>query len=365
MKTTSHYYIGIDMHKRFSQVHVLDQGGQTAWKGRIEGNDPAGFESLVRSLEGPCEAVFEAQMNWHVLYDGLVAIEGIEEVVMAHPLKVRVIWEAQVKNDKVDAMQLARLLRLGMVPRAHAASAESRHVKELVRQRAAWVGMRTRIRNRTHRLLGAVPGGVALPQCSDLFGAKGLKALREAELPAPHDEHRDQNLGTLEEIDARIRECEKRLTEVCATHEEIALLQSVPGIGKVLACVLGSEIDGIGRFPDKRRFIGYCGLAPTTRGSAGAVWQGRMMVQCNRWLKWAFIEAAWVAVGCDSYFGSYYKSHRARGKKANTSITIVARRMARIVHEILSQQRPYRAPSPNPKKNFPARSSSGLVGEAV
>ncbi|MBB5353999.1 hypothetical protein HNR46_004271 [Haloferula luteola] len=66
MKTTSHYYIGIDLHKRFSQVHVLDQDGTTVWKGRIDGNDPQGFESLVHSLGGPCSAVFEAQMNWHV-----------------------------------------------------------------------------------------------------------------------------------------------------------------------------------------------------------------------------------------------------------------------------------------------------------
>ena len=209
-----HYYIGIDLHKKFSQVHVLDQNGETAWKGRIEGNDPAQFASLVHSLGAPCSAVFEAQMNWHVLYDELTVIDGLEEVIMAHPLKVRIICDAQVKNDKVDALKLAQLLRLGMVPRAHAASAGSRYIKELVRQRAAWVGMRTRIRNRTHRLLGAIPGGVALPQCSDLFGVKGTKAIREAQLPQPFAEHRTQNMSVMAELDTRIRECEKKLTKI-------------------------------------------------------------------------------------------------------------------------------------------------------
>src|SRR5690606_35519345 len=98
----------------------------------------------VSTLGGPCRAVFEASMNWHILHDILAAIPGITEVVMAHPHKVRIICDAQIKNDKVDAMRLAQLLRLDMVPRAHAASPEARNAKENVRQRSCWLGMRTR-----------------------------------------------------------------------------------------------------------------------------------------------------------------------------------------------------------------------------
>jgi hypothetical protein len=66
-----------------------------------------------------------------------------------------------------------------------------------------------------------------------------------------------------------------------------------------------------------------------------------MMGQCNKWLKWAFIEAAWIAVGCSSYFGGFYRYHRSRGKQANTAITIVARRMCRIVYQLLTEDRFY------------------------
>jgi transposase len=367
MKTSAHYHIGIDAHKRFSQVHVLADDGSTAWKGRIENNDPAAFEGLVRMLGGRCKVVFEASMNWHILHDALSAIDGIEEVIMAHPLKVRIICDAQLKNDKVDAMRLAQLLRLDMVPRAHAASPGARHVKELVRQRACWVGIRTRIRNRTHRLLGGVPGGVDLPQCSDLFGRKGTCAMRGLTLAEPHRLQLDQNLEALVELQQKIAPLEKELEARCREHPDMKLLRTIPGLGKVLASVIGSEIDGIGRFTAKADFIGYCGLAPGTRGSAGNFNQGRMITQCNRWLKWAFIEAAWVAIGCDGYFGSLFKRQRDRGKKANTSITIVARRLAQIAWEILSQRRAYRsdidANQSTGKKAFPARSSQGLVGE--
>jgi len=357
MKTTTRYHIGIDAHKRFSQVHVLRDDGETVWKGRIDDNDPALFAGLVHQLGGPCRAVFEASMNWHVLYDTLVATPGMVEVIMAHPFKVRLICDAQLKNDKVDALRLAQLLRLDMVPRAHAASAAARLAKELVRQRACWVGMRTRLRNRTHRLLGGIPGGVELPHCSDLFGAKGTAAMRKLELPEPADCQLPQNLEMLAALQVRITELERRLEALCKGNADMTLLRSMPGIGKVLACVIGCEIDNIDRFPCKARFIGYCGLAPTTRGSAGAFHQGRMISHCNRWLKWAFIEAAWVAVGCNGYFGARFKRERERGKKANTAITIVAHRMAQIAWELLTQRRAFQSRVFARHESFPSAPS--------
>lgn len=365
MKTNPTYSIGIDAHKRFSQIHVLDHDGNTAWKGRIDDNDPAAFEGLVARLHGPCRAVFEASMNWHVLYDLLSSIPGIEEVIMANPFKVRLICDAQLKNDKVDALHLAELLRLNMIPRAHAASTAARGVREVVRQRAFWVGTRTRIRNRTHRLLGAVPGGVALPKCSDLFGKKGLCALRGLRLAEPLSSHLAQNLEMHDELQQRIQRLERQLEDLIEDNQDVELLRSIPGLGKILASVVACEVDGIGRFADKARFIGYCGLAPTTHGSAGKFHQGRMLAFCNRWLKWAFIEAAWVAISNDSYFGSLYKRQQARGKKPNTAITIVAHRMAQISWEVLSQRRPYEHRLPAATNNFPARSYKVLAGSTA
>jgi hypothetical protein len=65
------------------------------------------------------------------------------------------------------------------------------------------------------------------------------------------------------------------------------------------------------------------------------------MPHCNKWLRWGFVEAAWVAVGCSAYFGDLYKSKRALGKKANTAILATARRMARITWQLLTQERTY------------------------
>lgn len=122
---------------------------------------------------------------------------------------------------------------------------------------------------------------------------------------------------------------------------------SVPGIGPIIAAVIVSEVDDIARFPSAQKLCGYAGLCPTTTSSGGKTFNGKLMPHCNKWLRWAFVEAAWVSVGCSAYFGGIYKRKRALGKKANTAILCVARRMARIVWQLLTQGREFETTPPS------------------
>jgi transposase len=92
--------------------------------------------------------------------------------------------QAQIKTDKVDARILADLLRGRLISSVHVFARETRQIKEVLRQRCFFVRQRTMLRNRIHRVLGA-QHEVKLPQCSDLFGRKGLSFLEKLELPAP------------------------------------------------------------------------------------------------------------------------------------------------------------------------------------
>ena len=148
---------------------------------------------------------------------------------------------------------------------------------------------------------------------------------------------------------------------------------SIPGMGPILASVVVSEIDDIERFHSAQKLCGYIGLCPSTSSSGGKTYNGKLMKHRNKWLRWAFVEAAWVAMGCDSYFGDLYKKKRALGKKANTAILCVARLMARITWQLLTQRRDYQKMPPAPplkanaakaktKQTFPSRSNCTLVG---
>lgn len=332
-------FIGIDYHKRYGVYCVVDGQGGVLERGRIEHTQPGGFLALVGRWRG-CRVVFEASMNWHWLYEILERQMDADAIVLANPYKTRIIAEAQVKTDKVDAFILAQLLRGNLISSVHIGSKENRQRKEVLRQRAFFVRQRTMLRNRIHRLLGG-QHEVKLPQCSDLFGKRGLGFLEALELPAPAGLLLRQQLDMLRNLQVRIREDEKTLEAMLERTPALERVRSLPGMGLILAAVVVSEIDDIGRFPSAQKLCGYAGLCPSTSSSGGKTFNGKLMTHCNKWLRWGFVEAAWVAVGCSAYFGDFYKAKRALGKKANTAILATARRMARITWQLLTQQRSY------------------------
>ena len=354
-EVTAMNYIGIDYHKRYSVVSILDEAGKIVAEERIEHAFPERFGELI-GAHAPAHVAFEATMNWGWLHEVLEAIPGIERIVMANPLHVRLIAAAQVKTDKVDARKLAQLLRANLLPASHIPDRATRLRKEVLRQRTFWVRERTKIRNRIHRLVDR-QHGLAMPQVSDLFGKKGLAALKKAALPAPQDLLLRQQMEMLALLDRQIRELERRI-EADARHDEaVGYLTTIPGIGPILSNVIATEIDGIGRFGQSEQLCAYAGLIPTTSSSGDKTYHGRLVSGCNKWLRWALVEAAWVAVGCDAYFGGLYRHHCARGKKANTAILIVARRMGQIVFRVLQEKRAYQARVW--KKGFPGCSQKG------
>ena len=155
------------------------------------------------------------------------------------------------------------------------------------------------LRNRIHRLLGG-QHEVKLPQCSDLFGHKGVGFWERLELPAPVRLLLIQQLTLLKELAVRIREDEKTLEGLLEQSLALQHVRSLPGMGPILAAVVVSEIDNIERFRSAQKLCGYAGLCPSTSSSGGKTFQGKLLPHCNKWLRWAFVEAAW---GCHRLLG--------------------------------------------------------------
>jgi transposase len=345
-------FIGIDFHKKYSVYHAIDAAGVDLGKGRIEHHSPQDFATLVKRWPN-ARVVFEASMNWHWLYEVLELSMSGNHITLANPFKTRIIAEAQVKTDKIDARILALLLRAGLVSSVHIPCKETRQRKEVMRQRCFFVKQRTMLRNRIHRLLGA-QHDLKLPVVSDLFGKKGMSLLEKIELSSPAGLLLKQQLEVLKNMQTRIKEDEAALAEMMSSTDAQKHVLSIPGMGPILASVVVNEIDDISRFNSAQKLCGYIGLCPSTSSSGGKTYNGKLMRHCNKWLRWAFVEAAWVAIGCNSYFGDLYKKKRAAGKKANTAILCVARRMARITWQLLTQERAYEIlpPSDTPKKQL-------------
>ncbi len=335
------YYAGIDYHKHYSIVSIPNCEGSIVREQRVEHAFPELFGGLFKECPEPVAVVYESTINWSWLYEILQQLASVSSITLANPFKVRLIAEAEIKTDKISARALATLLRLNVVPACHIPDAQTRRRKEVLRQRSYWVKTRSAVRCRVHKILGN-QHDLSMPQVSDRFGRKERTAMDKAILREPDKSLLSQNLEVLDALDDQIAADEKLIRQDGKTDRAVKILSSMPGIALILANVIATETDGIERFGDSPRYTSYAGLSPTVHSSGGKTHTGRMRQQCNHWLKWAYIEAAWVAVGCSAYFGGLYRHHRNRGKQANTAITIVARRMCHIAYLLLTEDRMYK-----------------------
>ena len=119
-------HIGIDMHKRFSEVAVVDDAGKLITRQKLNHDYQDQMREFFTGLGPDTVATVEATRNWYWLYE-LLEGAGIP-VKLAHPLKVRVIAEAKVKNDKIDAVFNSGILTITM-PKSEEAKPKQIEVK--------------------------------------------------------------------------------------------------------------------------------------------------------------------------------------------------------------------------------------------
>ena len=132
-------YAGLDLHRRFSVITVLDGEGKLVSQVKV----PNG-EEIVKFLRGfadPVEVAIEASANWYWICD-LLQDNGIA-MKLAHPLKTKAIACARVKNDKIDSNVLAHLLRANLLPTSYIPEKPIRMNRELLRYRASLVRIQT------------------------------------------------------------------------------------------------------------------------------------------------------------------------------------------------------------------------------
>ena len=331
------HYIGVDYHKKYSYVVVKDREGKVERRGKVN-NTREEFHQLLKPFH-PGKAVLEATRNWGLIYDWLEEI--LDDVALAHPLKVRAIAEARIKTDKISAEILCDLLRSNLLPEAYVPSKETREAKNILRQRMFLVRVQTMVKNRIYTILDRHPEVVSqAPDISDLFGASGMAWLRQVVLPGQDNQLLASEIELLELLKQKISESNGIVKELARGDKRVKLLRSIPGLGPFFSVLVAKEIDGISRFRDEKKLCAYVGLVPSTYASGGRVFHGRITKMGNKWLRWAFIEAVPPAIRSDPDLYAYYQRLRMR-KGANAAKVATARRLLTLVYRVLSQERLY------------------------
>jgi transposase len=339
------YYTGCDAHKAYSVFETIGEDGKPTATKRVE-HDRQRYRAFLETLPKASIVAIETTGNWYWMVDEMERAGLLP--VLTNAAKAKLMMGQINKTDKLDAHGLAVLARNGTLPGVWIPSGELRDQRELPRMRMALVSIRTKLKNRIHATFAKY--GITFEEVSDIFGGKGRRLLQKAmsELPAETRRSIEEQLILLDQVENSIAETEKRILQIIKTDHTMQLLDTLPGVGPILSIVMALEIGDVGRFLTNEKLASYAGKVPRVNSSGGKTYYGRVRPDVNRYLKWAYTEAANSIVlqqhrlpDCH-VLRLYRRIHKIHGHAK--AITAVGRHLAEASYFMLKNDEPYREP---------------------
>lgn len=326
--------IGLDVHRNFAQIAELKEG-VLRQRGRLDLVRHKVLE-FARTLGPDDEVVLEATGNTMAIVRLLKPYAG--RVIIANPLQVRVIADAKVKTDRIDAAVLVRLHAAGYLPEVWQPDEKTENLRRLVARRAGVVQGMTRTKNRVHAVLHA---NLIPPYPGKLFMAPGRKWL--AEQPLAEDERAAVNrwLMALDAMEQELAEAERALASTCLGDDRIRRLMTIGGINMPVAAGTLSAIGDVSRFSSAERLVSYLGLDPRVRQSGDKPAQhGRISKQGRAHARGMLVEAAWAAAATPGPLHAFFV--RIQGRKGKQVAAVAtARKIAVLAWHLLTKQEDY------------------------
>jgi transposase len=327
-------FVGLDLHKQTIMIAGLNAQQEVVLRPRrvalVE------FESWAQGhLKASDEVVLEATSNAWWAYDLLEPL--VSRVVVASPHNVKLIAASVVKTDKKDALTLARLLAINMIPQVWVPPLAVRELRGLVTHRQRLIRQRTAARNRLRGLLHRYH---LVPPQTGLFSPASRAWWQALSLPGVEQIRSRHDLGLLEYLEPLIAEVEAELARLSISdpwHSSCAFLIQLPGIGLVTAMTILAAVGQIERFPTAKKLVGYSGLGSRIYATGQTQRTGGITKQGRRELRLVMVEAAWVAVQHYPYWRKQFEQISARRGK-HKAIVAIARKLLVVVWNVLTLQ---------------------------
>jgi len=326
-------YSGLDLHSRNTYIGILDTDFKRVFKKRVPNN----FDLIVETLEPFKDQlkglVVESTYNWYWLVDGLMDA-GYGCVHLANPSAIKQYEGLKHSDDQHDAFFLAQLLILGILPQGYIYPKKDRPVRDLARKRMFLVKHKTAHILSLQSLIARCCGQrISSNQIRKFTSADLKQLLREEYLVLSAQ----ANLNIIAFLIQQIKALEKAIKKKVKLDKAFEQLMTVPGIGFILAMTIMLEVGDISRFAKVGNFASYCRCVSSQRLSDGKSKGSGNRKNGNRYLSWAFVEAAQLGRRYSQRFGRYYD------RKAAQTNTIVAtkalsNKLARICYYIMRDQ---------------------------
>lgn len=330
------YYAGLDIHKKTCQAIVCTEKGTTVKQGRIP-SEKDKIQEFFSEFDTLTIAI-EACNTWEHIFETLESAG--HTVVLAHPLKTRVIAESKIKTDKVDAKILSHLLRTGFLPTSYIPKKEIREMRNLVRRRIFLGKCKAKFKNKIYAEL--LKRGIPYQRGPALFTKQRKQWLHSLKIPAI-----DSYIIMFETIQGEIQKIEKEIKFQGKQYMEIKLLTTIPGIGIYSALIILSEIGDIHRFSSEEKLFSYAGVVPSVHQTGEHIYHGHITKQGSKHLRWILTEAVRIHLiwtehhAAETNISRFY--HRLCKKKPENVATIAtSRKLLQIIYHMLKNKNEFR-----------------------
>ena len=330
-------YAGLDLHSRNTYIGILDDTLNRVFKKRVPNDLDQIITTLTPFKDRLKGFVVESTFNWYWLVDGLMEA-GYGDAHLANPAAIKQYEGLKYSDDQHDAFFLAKLLILGILPEGYIYPREHRPVRDLARKRMFLV---------QHRTANILSLKSFLQRCCSIkLSANDIRKLTVDDLEKWLKEEylvltAQASLDTITFLKEKIKHLEKAIIKRVKLRRGFRQLLTIPGIGNILAMTIMLEVGDIDRFTKVGNFVSYCRCVPSQRLSDGKSKGVGNRKNGNRYLSWAFTEAAQLGRRYNEEFRRYYNRKVAQ---ANTSLATKAlgNKLVRICYYVMRDRVPFR-----------------------
>lgn len=319
-------YCAIDLHSTNNVVVVIDEHDKVLFQQRLP-NDLQLLLTVLAPFKADLHGIaIESTFNWYWLVDGL--LEADYPVMLVNTVAVKQYSGLKHTDDESDAFWLAHLMRLGILPTGYIYPKDPRAVRDLLRKRLQLV--RDRV---THITTGRQVAGKAIKRLdlcvSDFIDNGNVRLAIDSNLTL---------IGTLNRQIERIEAAVKRQVMLKPAFQS---LLTIDGIGEVLGMTIALETGDIRRFPQVGNFSSYCRCVDSKRLSNGKQKGANNQRNGNKYLAWAFVEAAHSIIRHNKTAHRFYQRKRAQ-KNGALATKALAHKLARAAYYVMRDQVPFR-----------------------
>ncbi len=324
-------YVGIDLHSNNSYVAIINETDTVIYQKRMANDEKQIIKELSPYKEEITGIVVESTYNWYWLVDELQEAGYI--VHLANTTAIEPYRGLKYTDDKTDAIWLAKLLRLGILAKGYIYPKEIRGLRELLRRRMKLV------QEQTKNLLGLQ--GLIKRYHNIKISADKIKQGKGKEkeiLSLIKDEDvylaGKSQLMIVRCLQEQLWQIEKKILSKIKNTQRFKLLDSIPGIGQILAMTIMLETGAIHRFKQVGNYSSYCRCVESKRISNGKKKGENNRRNGNPYLGWAFIEAANFAIRFNKHIKKYYQRKLAKSKRV-VALKTVANKLSRASYFML------------------------------